>query len=102
MDRRFGVLAVTLLLLAAAPMRAGGPERLDKIPSRYAKLGDVKVHYKSVGEGKKAVVLVHGWSSDLTFWSAQLPALDGKVRVILIDLPGHGKSDRPQVEYTID
>jgi pimeloyl-ACP methyl ester carboxylesterase len=38
----------------------------------------------------------------MTFWRDQQPAFDKKSRVILIDLPGHGKSDKPQVAYTQD
>jgi pimeloyl-ACP methyl ester carboxylesterase len=46
-------------------------------------------------------VLIHGWACDLTFWSKQTPAFAGKMRVIQLDLPGHGKSDKPtDVEYT--
>src|SRR5262249_39542402 len=33
---------------------------------------------------------------------AQGPAFAGKVRLVLIDLPGHGRSDRPEVNYTMD
>jgi pimeloyl-ACP methyl ester carboxylesterase len=94
------IASLSVAALAAGELRAGG--KLDDAPSRYAKIGDAKVHYKTLGEGKKAVVLVHGWSSDLTFWDKQLPPLAGKVRVVLIDLPGHGKSDRPKIEYTMD
>src|SRR5260370_4742140 len=28
--------------------------------------------------------------------------MDGPARLILIDLPGHGKSDKPQTNYTMD
>ena len=31
-----------------------------------------------------------------------MPAFEGKARVLLVDLPGHGKSDRPAVDYTMD
>jgi pimeloyl-ACP methyl ester carboxylesterase len=95
------MMSVLAVLLLAGSARAGS-ERLDKEPSRYARFGEVKVHYKSLGTGKKAVVLIHGWTSDLTFWSAQVPALEGKTRVVLIDLPGHGKSDKPKTKYTMD
>ncbi len=62
------------------------------------------MHYKSVGDpaAKTAVVFVHGWSCDMTSWRAQVPAFEGKARVLLVDLPGHGKSDRPDVAYTMD
>jgi pimeloyl-ACP methyl ester carboxylesterase len=75
---------------------------LDKSPSRFAKLDDIRVHYKSLGNGETALVFVHGWTCDLTFWREQLPAFDGKLQMVLIDLPGHGRSDKPKIEYTMD
>jgi pimeloyl-ACP methyl ester carboxylesterase len=74
---------------------------LDKAPAKFAKLGDAKVHYKSLGEGKTAVVFVHGWCCDHTVWRAQAAAFDGKVRMLFVDLPGFGKSDKPS-ECTMD
>ena len=33
------------------------------------------MRYQSYGEGKKAaVVLVHGWTCDASFWDANIPA----------------------------
>jgi pimeloyl-ACP methyl ester carboxylesterase len=68
--------------------------------------GDVKydgarVHYESYGAGKEAVVFIHGWTCDLTFWRAQAPFYKAH-RSLLIDLPGHGQSDKPEVAYTMD
>jgi pimeloyl-ACP methyl ester carboxylesterase len=55
-----------------------------------------------LGSGKTALVFVHGWTADLTAWQFQVPAFDGKVRMLLIDLPGHGQSDKPKIDYTMD
>jgi pimeloyl-ACP methyl ester carboxylesterase len=99
---RIATVVITLALAGGASAGDKGAARLAEAPSRFAKSGEVKVHYKSLGTGKKALVLVHGWSCDLTFWSEQVPALAGKVRLVLIDLPGHGKSDRPEVKYSMD
>ena len=60
------------------------------------------MHYKSIGRGDTAVVLVHGWTCDLTFWRDQVDAFTARTRVVLVDLPGHGKSDKPIVDYTQD
>jgi pimeloyl-ACP methyl ester carboxylesterase len=96
-------LAATLALVPLVSARAQPPASpLDAAPSRFATLDGSKVHYKSLGDGPAALVLVHGWSCDLTFWRAQVPAFAGKARLVLIDLPGHGKSDRPEVNYTMD
>jgi pimeloyl-ACP methyl ester carboxylesterase len=68
---------------------------------RFASLDGAKVRYMSYGAGKEAVVFIHGWTCDLTFWRMQAPVYQ-KRRSILIDLPGHGGSDKPDVAYTMD
>ena len=99
------IAAATLLLAAGcsnsparrepAGARAGGK-------SHYATLGTNKVHYVVQGKGRHAIVLVHCWSGNLGFWREQVPALADKARLILIDLPGHGHSDKPHTAYTMD
>jgi pimeloyl-ACP methyl ester carboxylesterase len=86
----------------AAPGADEATELLDRAPSRYAHLDKMSVHYKALGEGKTAVVFIHGAFVDLTTWRFQVRALADKGRIILIDLPGHGRSDKPKVEYTMD
>jgi pimeloyl-ACP methyl ester carboxylesterase len=97
--RRSVSIAVSLVALAGIVARA---DVLDKAESRFAKSGDAKVHYKSLGEGDTAVVFVHGWCCDHTVWREQAAALNGKARLIFIDLPGYGKSDKPKIDYTMD
>lgn len=87
-----------VLAMAAAMWTAPAAEP----PSQYAKVDGVRVHYKSYGTGSPAVVLIHGWTCDMTFWRAQIPALAAKRRVIAVDLPGHGASDKPEINYTQD
>lgn len=70
--------------------------------SRYAKLDGHRIHYESHGKGRDALIFVHGWTCSLNFWSRQVPAFEGNTRVIVIDLPGHGQSDKPQIAYTMD
>lgn len=60
-----------------------------------------KVHYSSYGKGSKALVLIHGWTCDETFWASNVPELSKRYRVLTVDLPGHGQSD-PAPEYSMD
>ena len=69
---------------------------------RFAKLDGRRVHYESHGAGREAIVLIHGWTCDLGFWRGQIPDLSKRARVIAIDLPGHGQSDKPEIVYTMD
>lgn len=61
----------------------------------------MKVHYTNRGAGDHALVFVHGWNCDLTIWKHQLGAFP-ETRVIAIDLLGHGASDKPQLDYTME
>ncbi|MFL6583066.1 MAG: alpha/beta fold hydrolase [Chthoniobacterales bacterium] len=68
---------------------------------RFAQVDGMKVHYTNRGSGRTALVFVHGWNCDLTFWKHQVAAFP-QTRVIAIDLPGHGESDKPEINYTMD
>lgn len=70
--------------------------------SQYAKLDGARIHYQSYGKGREALVLVHGWGCNLGHWRDQIPDLAKRNRVIALDLPGHGLSDKPQVSYSMD
>jgi pimeloyl-ACP methyl ester carboxylesterase len=78
------------------------PDVLDRAPSKFVKSGDLRVHYKSLGSGKTAVVFIHGWCCDHSVWREQAAAFDGKLPMLFIDLPGYGKSDKPKIDYTMD
>lgn len=103
------VLTLTIALLGAPAATAQKPSASDGI-SRYVKFDPgldagsdgARIHYKSHGKGKEALVLIHGWSCNLDYWRDQVPEFAKRNRVIAIDLPGHGKSDKPQVTYTMD
>jgi pimeloyl-ACP methyl ester carboxylesterase len=70
--------------------------------ARDAKLDGHRVHYETHGIGREALVFVHGWTCNLKSWNRQVPAFATKARVIVIDLPGHGQSDKPELAYTMD
>ena len=89
-------LAAFLILTTAAP-----PAEPPGV-SRTAQLDGAKIHYTEYGAGETALVFIHGWACDETFWDGQAAPLGAKFHVITIDLPGHGQSDKPQIAYTMD
>jgi pimeloyl-ACP methyl ester carboxylesterase len=71
--------------------------------SRYARFDSLGVHYESYGASGEALVFIHGWTCDLTFWRGQQALYDHpNRRALLIDLPGHGSSDKPHRAYPVE
>jgi pimeloyl-ACP methyl ester carboxylesterase len=68
----------------------------------FCLFGTNKVHYVTVGGGRQTIVFVHCWAGNLGFWREQVPAFADQARLVLIDLPGHGQSDKPHTAYTMD
>ena len=52
----------------------------------------VQIHYETGGSGSPALVFIHGWNCDRSYWSAQLPVFAATHQVVTIDLAGHGDS----------
>lgn len=101
---RWSLCVLVLLLgVSLAPRARAAASPAPAAPSRFATLDGMKVHYKVYGPaGRSALVLVHGWTCDGAFWDAQAAALGPLVRTVVLDLPGHGRSDKPEVAYTMD
>ncbi len=97
-------MTATASLLSAGALFFGAALALaaPEATSHFATLEGVRIHYTNYGVGEKALLLVHGWSSDETVWKKQASELAKTTRVITVDLPGHGQSDQPEIDYTMD
>src|SRR2546422_4324357 len=106
MKTSLAILLVSLIALRMPAADATAPQpALDsfaRTASFFAKFGTNKVHYATLGNGSNTVVFIHGWAGSIHPWRFQVPALASKAGLILIDLPGHGKSDKPKTAYTMD
>jgi pimeloyl-ACP methyl ester carboxylesterase len=61
----------------------------------------ISIRYEVHGSGEPALVFVHGWSCDRTYWSGQLDHFAESHRVVAIDLAGHGKSGTGRDDWTM-
>jgi pimeloyl-ACP methyl ester carboxylesterase len=48
------------------------------------------------------LLFIHGWLGSSLEWAYQLYHFNFKKHIILLDLPGFGKSDKPNINYTIE
>lgn len=61
----------------------------------------VRIRYHAEGRGEPALVFVHGWSCNRSYWQAQVPHFARGHRVVALDLAGHGDSGRDRKSWTI-
>ena len=67
----------------------------------FVTINDIKVNYKTTGEGQD-VLLLHGWGCSLEIWKTLQSQLEQKYRVTSIDFPGFGKSDEPKSVWGVE
>ncbi|HEY8078612.1 MAG TPA: alpha/beta fold hydrolase [Labilithrix sp.] len=60
----------------------------------------VAMHWVEHGRGRP-LVLLHGLGDSHTAWKSVAPALAAGRRVLMPDLPGHGRSSRPNASYEL-
>lgn len=75
--------------------------KIDKTQYRKSNLKELDVHYLEFGRKNKIpILLVHGFGATGITNFKLLPTLIKTFRVILVDLPGFGKSDRSFFEFS--
>jgi pimeloyl-ACP methyl ester carboxylesterase len=84
-----------------APIRAvpGGPALPGR--PRYLRVGAIKISYVDIGDGP-VILLLHGLGHSTHGWrKVMVPLAAAGYRVMAVDLPGFGYSDKPG-NYTLD
>ena len=59
---------------------------------KFIMAGDTPMHIADTEKGEKCVVLLHGYLESMIVWDEFVDLLRDKLRVVTIDLPGHGIS----------
>lgn len=65
------------------------------------KVGDINIYYETQGEGE-ALVLIMGYGGSSGQWFRQIPGLSQEYCVVAFDNRGTGRSDKPDISYTME
>lgn len=76
------------------------------VASKYVSAGSYRLHYfesaPSDGSAGTPLLLLHGLGDHAESWAPQIPALArAGFHVYALDLLGYGRSDRPEIRYSI-
>jgi pimeloyl-ACP methyl ester carboxylesterase len=91
----------------AIPLLAGLWILLDHPPPRprhraeWLDAGGILVRTVRAGQGDTTILLIHGFGESLTTWRAVFDPLAAGARVVAIDLPGFGASQKPDTLYSL-
>lgn len=69
---------------------------------KFIMAGDSALHICDSEVGEKTVVLLHGYLENMLVWEDFVPLLYKDVRVITLDIPGHGISEVKGETHTMD
>ena len=70
---------------------------------QYLDVGNLRISYLDTGSADNPIVLlIHGLGGSIESWTNNINTISKRqFRVIVLDLPGFGFSDKPKINYTI-
>jgi len=112
MRRTLTVVFGAVLALALGCGGSGTPERprteaeMASVPAgphagATTSADGIRIAYTTTGTGAPAIVFIHCWCGDQTFWKEQVPEFSRDHQVVTIDLPGHGESGSGRKQWTL-
>jgi pimeloyl-ACP methyl ester carboxylesterase len=104
------LLALASIALVAAcsrkgdeppPTDAGPPQVADGAPLIIASEDGVPIRYRVYGAGEPALIFIHCWACDSSYWDQQIDAFKTRYTVVTLDLAGHGESGTTRGDWSI-
>lgn len=76
-------------------------DAIERMPLHTVFVYDQRIAYLDAGAGSP-VILIHGFGGSMWQWEYQQHTLSQHFRVLTLDLPGSGLSDKPGIDYRPD
>jgi 4,5:9,10-diseco-3-hydroxy-5,9,17-trioxoandrosta-1(10),2-diene-4-oate hydrolase len=68
----------------------------------YMEINGIRLCYQDVGQGDETLLILPGLLTSIDFWRQNIPEWAKHYRVVAVDYPGIGKSDKPDASYATD
>lgn len=66
----------------------------------FLSINKIKIHYEIYGQGEP-ILFIHGLGSSIQDWENQITYFSAHYQVVVLDLRGHGSSDKPTEPYSV-
>ena len=94
-------LVVLLLVLGTIFLIGRRPITRPKLIAEWLQAGDVQVRAARAGAGDTTILFIHGYGESMLSWRGPIDALMRRYKVLAIDVPGFGGSDKPAGPYDL-
>ena len=75
---------------------------VDRKENVTAKVNNTTIAYNQYGNGDTTLLFVHGWCINKEYWNDQSKYFSDKYKVVALDLPAFGQSDKSRSEWTFE
>jgi pimeloyl-ACP methyl ester carboxylesterase len=90
------ILAIGPFLIPVPPLEGtSDPRDLADPDSQFVDINGLTVHYKRMGQGEPAIILLHGFGASTFSWEQVMEPLAQHGTVIAFDRPAFGLTERP-------
>ncbi|MCG3138222.1 MAG: 4,5:9,10-diseco-3-hydroxy-5,9,17-trioxoandrosta-1(10),2-diene-4-oate hydrolase [Phycisphaerae bacterium] len=72
-----------------------------RLGEQYLTIDGLQYCYQEMGSGP-TLLIIPGLGTSVDFWQMNIPVWAMQFHVVAVDLPGFGKSDKPDVDYELD
>ena len=72
----------------------------ENLVDKYIKVKGINTRYWEKGNEGTDLILIHGIGSYMETWENNVEFFSQNHRVFVLDLPGFGRSDKPDVQYS--
>ncbi len=91
-----------LACIGTPPARAPSRDSLDFQDGTARSSDGQEIHFREGGRGETALVFVHGWLGNASWWEPAMRHFAPEYRVVALDLAGHGRSGRNRGDWTVE
>ena len=97
----FGLLCHIITACSSPSSIPAQFDAIERMSIQTVLVHDQRIAYLDVGAGP-LVILIHGFGGSMRQWEYQQHTLSQHFRVLTLDLPGAGLSDKPEIDYRPD
>lgn len=93
--------AFALALFTGLATESGNAQPVRDTAEIVTSADGIRIAFEVHGQGGPALVFVHGWSCNRSYWREQLQPFSKQFKVVAVDLAGHGESGLGRTSWTI-